>query len=78
VVDLSLSSGDECLINDTSHDEEFTRRLFSDLNHDVLGPPDDDKIIILSDSDEEEEDVREEKTVGVECDVPPLSKDGQY
>jgi hypothetical protein len=54
VVDLSLSSGDECLINDTSHDEEFTRRLFSDLNHDVLGPPDDDKIIILSDSDEEE------------------------
>ncbi len=36
-------------------DEEFTKRLFGDLNRDVLGPPGDGKIIILSDSDEEEE-----------------------
>jgi hypothetical protein len=55
VVDLSSSSDDGDLITDVSRDEEFTRRLFGDLNCDVLGSPDDVKIIILSDSDEEEE-----------------------
>jgi hypothetical protein len=57
VVDLSLSSDEGDLIADVSRDEEFTTRLFGDLNRDVLGPPGDDNIIILSDSDEEE-DVR--------------------
>jgi hypothetical protein len=55
VVDLSSSSDDGDLITDVSRDEEFTRRLFGDLNRDVLGSPGDVKIIILSDSDEEEE-----------------------
>jgi hypothetical protein len=60
VVDLSSSSDERDPITDVSWDEDFTRRLFGDLNRDVLGPPGDSKIIILSDSDEEEE-VREEK-----------------
>jgi hypothetical protein len=60
VVDLSLFSDERDLIADVSRDEVFVRRLFGDLNRDVLGPPDDSKIIILSDSDKEEE-VREEK-----------------
>jgi hypothetical protein len=62
VVDFSPSSNEGDLIADVSRDEEFARRLFGDLKHDVLGPPNDGKIIILSDSDEEEEEVREEKT----------------
>jgi hypothetical protein len=66
VVDLSSSSDEGDLINDVSRDEELARRLFGDLNRDVLGPPGDGKIIILSDSDEKEEDVREEKTTGTE------------
>jgi hypothetical protein len=66
VVDLSSSSDEESLIADVSWDEEFTRRLFGDLNHDVLGLPSDGKITILSYSDEEEEEVREEKTTGTE------------
>jgi hypothetical protein len=55
VVDLSSSSNEEGLIPDTLHDEEFARRLFGGLNHDVLGPSGDGNIIILSDFDEEEE-----------------------
>jgi hypothetical protein len=55
VMDLSASSDEEDFIPDISPDEEFARRLFDDLNRDVLGPPDDGNIIILSDSDEEEE-----------------------
>jgi hypothetical protein len=66
VADLSSSSNEECLIADMSHDEEFARRLFGDLNHDFLGPLSDGKIIILSDSDEKEEEVCEEKTVDIE------------
>jgi hypothetical protein len=67
VVDLSSSSDEEGLIADTSHDEEFTKMLFGDLNRDFLGLPGDDNIIILSDSDEEEEEVREEKTADVKA-----------
>jgi hypothetical protein len=70
VVDLSSSSDEGDLIADVSRDEEFTRRLFGDLNHDFLGPLDDGKIIILNDSDEEEE-VHEEKAADVE--VAPSS-----
>jgi hypothetical protein len=54
VIDLSSSSDQEDLITATSHDFEFTQRLFGELNRDVLGSLDDDKIIILSDFDEEE------------------------
>jgi hypothetical protein len=53
VVDLFSSSNEEGLIPDTSRDEEFVRRLFGDLNHDVLGPSGAGNIIILSDFDEE-------------------------
>jgi hypothetical protein len=67
VVDLSSSSDQEGLIVDTSCDEEFVRRLFGDLNHDVLRSSGDGNIIILSDSDEEEEQVREEKTTDTEA-----------
>jgi hypothetical protein len=59
VVDLSSSSDERGLIPNTSWDAEFTRRLFGDLNRDVLGSSGDGKVIILSDSDEEEE-AREE------------------
>jgi hypothetical protein len=72
MVDLSSSSDEEGLIPDTSWDVEFTKNLFGDLNHDVLGPPGDDKIIILNDSSEEEEEVRKEKTIGAE-DVPSFA-----
>jgi hypothetical protein len=60
VVDLSLSSHEEGLIPDTSRDEEFARRLFGDLNHDILGPSGDSNAIILSNSDEEEEVCKED------------------
>jgi hypothetical protein len=60
----SFDEGD--LIADILRDEAFGRRLFGDLNHDILGPPGDDKIIILGDSDEEEE-VHEEKVTDTEA-----------
>jgi hypothetical protein len=53
-VDLSSSSDEESLIRDTSWDAEFARRIFGDLNYDILGPHSDSNIIILNDSDEEE------------------------
>jgi hypothetical protein len=62
VVDLSSSSDEKCLIPYTSQDEEFTRKLFGNLNRSVLGPPGDGKVIILSDSDEEEEVCEEHAT----------------
>jgi hypothetical protein len=65
-VDLSSSSDEGDLIVDVSQDEVFTRRLFGNLNCDVLGQPGDGKIIILNDFDEEEE-VHEEKVVDAEA-----------
>jgi hypothetical protein len=62
---LSSSFDEGDLITDVSWDEEFTKRLFGDLNHDVLDPLDDDKVIIVNNSDEEEE-VREENTTRIE------------
>jgi hypothetical protein len=56
-VDLSSDEGDFFL--DTSWDEEFTRKLFGDLDRSLLGLPNDGNVIILNDFDEEEE-VREE------------------
>jgi hypothetical protein len=55
VIDLSSSLDEGDFIADTSRDAEFARRLYGDLNRDVLGPPGDNKVIILSDSNEEEE-----------------------
>jgi hypothetical protein len=66
VVDLSSSSDEEGLIPDTSRDKEFVKKLFSNLNRSVIGPPDDGKIIILSDFDEEEE-VHEEDVANTEA-----------
>jgi hypothetical protein len=65
MIDLSLSLDEKNFITDTSHDAEFARRLFGDLNRDILGPPSDGKVIILDDSDEEKE-VPDEKMVGTE------------
>jgi hypothetical protein len=47
VVDLSSSSDEECLIPDTSRDEEFPRRLFGNLNRNVIGPLGDGNVIII-------------------------------
>jgi hypothetical protein len=68
-VDLALSSGEEDSIADTSRDEKLARKLFGDLNRDILGPPGDGKIIILSDSDEEDE-THEDAAVNAEA-APP-------
>jgi hypothetical protein len=68
-VELALSSGEEESIADTSRDEEFTRKLFGDLNRDILGPPDDGKIIVISDSDDEDE-THEDAAVNAEA-APP-------
>jgi hypothetical protein len=65
MIDLSSSSDEEIFIVDTSHDAELTKKLFGDLNRDILGPPGDGKIIVLDDSDEENE-AQEETTVGIE------------
>jgi hypothetical protein len=68
-VDLALSSGEEESIADTSRDEKFARKLFDDLNRDILGPPDDGKIIVISDSDNEDE-THEDVAVNAEA-APP-------
>jgi hypothetical protein len=63
MIDLSLSLNEENFITDTSRDAEFTRKLFGDLSHDILGQPSDGMVIILDDSDEEKE-APDEKTAG--------------
>jgi hypothetical protein len=68
-VDLALSSGEEDSVADTSRDEELARKLFGDLNRDILGPPGDGKIIVLSDSDDEDE-TPEDAAINVEA-APP-------
>jgi hypothetical protein len=65
LIDLSLSSDEENFIADTSHDAEFARKLFGDLNHNILWPPSDNKVIILDDSAEEKE-VPDEKMTSIE------------
>jgi hypothetical protein len=69
VVDLASSSGEEDSFADTSWDEELARKLFGDLNRDILGPPGDGKIIVLSDSDDEDE-THENAAINAEV-VPP-------
>jgi hypothetical protein len=68
-VDLALSSSEEDSVADTSRDEEFARKLFGDLNCDILGPPGDGKIIVISDSDDEDE-THEDAAVNAEA-TPP-------
>jgi hypothetical protein len=68
-VDLALSLSEEGFVADTSRDEEFTRKLFGDLNRDILGPPGDSKIIIINDSDDEDE-THEDAAVNAEA-APP-------
>jgi hypothetical protein len=58
-------SGPAPLVIDTSRDEKFARKLFGDLNCDILGPPGDDKIIIIDDSDDDDE-VQEEGTTDID------------
>jgi hypothetical protein len=65
-------SGPSSLVVDTSRDEEFTRKLFGDLNCDILGPPGDGKIIIIDDSDDDD-DVQEEGMAGIEPTAVPAS-----
>jgi hypothetical protein len=55
MVDLSLSLDEENFIANTSRDAEFARKLFGDLNRNILKPPGNDEVIILNDSDEEKE-----------------------
>jgi hypothetical protein len=64
-------SSPSSLVVDTSRDEEFTRKLFGDLNRDILGPSGDDKIIIIDDSDDDE--AQEEGTTDVDPTTVPAS-----
>jgi hypothetical protein len=65
-------SGPSLLVVDTSRDEEFTRKLFGDLNRDILGSPGDDKIIIIDDSDDDD-DAQEEGTASIDPMTVPAS-----
>jgi hypothetical protein len=60
------------LVVDTSRDEEFTRKLFGDLNRDILGPPSKGKIIIIDDSDSDNE-AQEEGTTSIDPTAVPAS-----
>jgi hypothetical protein len=64
-------SGPSSLVVDTFRDEEFARKLFSDLSHDILGPPSDDKIIIIDDSNDDGE--AQEGTTNIDPTVVPAS-----
>jgi hypothetical protein len=65
-------SGVSSLVVDTSHDEKFARKLFGDLNRDILGPPGDGKIIVIDDSDDDDE-AQEEGTTDVDPTAVPAS-----
>jgi hypothetical protein len=60
------------LVVDTSRDEEFARKLFGELNHDILRPPSDGKIIIIDDSDNDDV-VQEEGTIDIDPTAVPAS-----
>jgi hypothetical protein len=74
MIDLSSSSDEENLIVHISRDAELTKKLFADLNCDILGPPGNGKIIVLDDFDEENE-AHEEKTAGIESTAASASVD---
>jgi hypothetical protein len=62
---VTLVSGISSLVVDTSRDEESSRKLFRELNHDILGPPGDGKIIIIDDSDDDDA-AQEEGTTDID------------
>jgi hypothetical protein len=62
-------SGPSSLVVDTSRDEEFARKLFGDLNSDILRPPGDGKIIFIDDSDE----AQKEGTTDIDPTTVPAS-----
>jgi hypothetical protein len=68
----TLASIPSSLVVHTSRDEEFARKLFGDLNHDILGPLGDGKIIIIDDSDDDDE-AQEEGTTGIDPTTVPAS-----
>jgi hypothetical protein len=68
----TLVSIPSSLVVDTSHDEEFARKLFGDLNCDILGLPGDGKIIIIDDSDNNDE-AQEEGMIGINPMAVPAS-----
>jgi hypothetical protein len=70
---MTLVIGPSSLIVDTSRDEEFTKKLFGDLNCDILGPPGDGKRIIIDDSDDDDNEAQEEGTTDIEPMVVPAS-----
>jgi hypothetical protein len=61
-------SGPSSLVVDTSCHEEFARKLFGDLNRDILGRPGDGKIIIIDDSDDDDKAQEEGMT-----DIDPMT-----
>jgi hypothetical protein len=66
----------QCLREDpnASRDEELPRKLFGDVNCDILRPSGDGKIIIIDDSDDNDE-AQEEKTADIESTAAPTSAD---
>jgi hypothetical protein len=60
-------------IVDTSRNEELTRKLFSDLNRDILGPLGNGKIIIIDNSNDDGE--TQEKTTDIKSTAAPASVD---
>jgi hypothetical protein len=69
---MTLVSSPSSLVVDTSRDEEFARKLFGDLNRDILRPPGDGKIIIIDASDDDDE-AQEEGTASIEPMTVPTS-----
>jgi hypothetical protein len=65
-------SGPSSLVVDTSRDEEFTRKLFGDLDHDILDPPGDGKIIIIDDSNDDDK-AQVEGMAGIDPTIAPAS-----
>jgi hypothetical protein len=51
----SYSDEEEDFFADIARGAEFAKRLFGELNRDLLGLPGDGKVNVISDSDEEEE-----------------------
>jgi hypothetical protein len=80
VFEQGNTSGKTPMINpssfivDTYCDAELARKLFGDLNRNILGPPGDGKIIILDDSDDDAE-AQEEKIAGIESTTALASVD---
>jgi hypothetical protein len=52
---VDLSSDEEDIFPDTSRDEEFSKRLFGDLNCGLLGLPGNGNVIILNDTTDAED-----------------------